>query len=169
MKLNLGAGQMVHPGFVAVDVEAIPGGAVADLGVFPWSVPDGAVDEVLASHILEHFDRHDGRRFLAECYRILEPGGVLRLAVPDYDVFADCQVAGNWDAVNGYPWIDANAFFGGGDKERRTHWRHKYAYTFGLLEHILRGLGFVMVTRRGPCELDNMQHAAFSLYLDALR
>jgi predicted SAM-dependent methyltransferase len=165
VKLDLGAGPLAHAGFVAVDIEATG----TDLGIFPWDLADNSVSEILASHVLEHFDRHTGRAFLSECWRILQPGGVLRLAVPDFDVFADCIVSGDWRPVAGYKWTDANHFFGGDATEHRPHWRHKYAYTFGLLEHILRGIGFVMVTRRGPCELDNMQHAAFSLYLDALR
>lgn len=168
MKLNLGGGRVAIPDFINIDVEGK--GAKYDLSRFPWPVADGAVAEILASHILEHFTRHIGREFLQECWRILRPGGVLRLAVPDYDVFADCMVSGDWTRVDGYRWTDANFFFGGDpESEPRAHWRHKYAYTFGLLEHILREIGFVMVTRRGPCELDNMEHASFSLYLDALR
>lgn len=167
MRLNLGAGSQDLDGFIAVDIE---GGDVRhDLGAFPWPVDPDSVTEIMASHILEHFDRHTGRAFLAECYRILMPGGVLRLAVPDSDVFTDCRLAGDWDAVRGYPWIDANHFYGGDHTEERPHWRHKYAYTFGLLEHILRDIGFVLVTRRGPCELDNQDYAHISLYLDAIK
>jgi predicted SAM-dependent methyltransferase len=44
---------------------------------------DGSVDAVYASHMLEHLDRVEARAFLAECRRVLRPGGVLRLAVPD--------------------------------------------------------------------------------------
>lgn len=168
MNLNLGAGGQVIPGYTAVDIET--GEQHHDLGRFPWPVPDGAIGEILASHILEHFNRHIGYTFLCECYRILRPGGVLRLAVPDYDIFADCMVKGDWRPVGGYKWTDANYFFGGDpESEHRAHWRHKYAYTYGLLEHLLREIGFVLVTRRGPCELDNMDHAAFSLYVDALK
>jgi SAM-dependent methyltransferase len=44
---------------------------------------DGSVDAIYASHMLEHLDRIEARAFLAECRRVLRPGGVLRLAVPD--------------------------------------------------------------------------------------
>ena len=40
-------------------------------------------DGVYHSHVLEHFTQTDGRRFLGECHRVLKPGGVLRVAVPD--------------------------------------------------------------------------------------
>jgi predicted SAM-dependent methyltransferase len=45
--------------------------------------PSSSVAVVYASHMLEHLDRRDADAFLVEAYRVLEPGGVLRLAVPD--------------------------------------------------------------------------------------
>lgn len=44
---------------------------------------DGAFGGVYHSHVLEHFTLAGGRRFIGECWRVLEPGGVLRVAVPD--------------------------------------------------------------------------------------
>ena len=43
----------------------------------------GTVDVVYSSHMIEHLDRREAARFLAECLRVLKPGGVLRLAAPD--------------------------------------------------------------------------------------
>lgn len=45
--------------------------------------PDGTVDAIYSSHMLEHLDRVEARAFLAECRRVLRPAGILRLAVPD--------------------------------------------------------------------------------------
>jgi SAM-dependent methyltransferase len=45
--------------------------------------PSGIVDTIYSSHMLEHLDRGEARAFLAECRRVLKPGGILRLAVPD--------------------------------------------------------------------------------------
>ena len=45
--------------------------------------PDASVDAIYSSHMIEHLDRGEARAFLAECRRVLRPGGVLRLAVPD--------------------------------------------------------------------------------------
>ena len=44
---------------------------------------DNSVAVVYASHMLEHLDRLDAEAFLKEAYRVLERGGILRLAVPD--------------------------------------------------------------------------------------
>jgi len=43
----------------------------------------GTVDVVYSSHMIEHLDRREATSFLAECLRVLKPGGVLRLAAPD--------------------------------------------------------------------------------------
>lgn len=48
---------------------------------FPWA--SGSVDAVYSSHTLEHLSREDGRRFLRECHRVLKPGGLIRIIVPD--------------------------------------------------------------------------------------
>ncbi|MEJ2411097.1 MAG: methyltransferase domain-containing protein, partial [Novosphingobium sp.] len=46
-------------------------------------LPDGSVDGLYASHVLEHLPFEDMRRALAESFRILAPTGVFRLIVPD--------------------------------------------------------------------------------------
>ena len=43
----------------------------------------GTVDAVYSSHMIEHLDRREAASFLAECLRVLKPGGVLRLVAPD--------------------------------------------------------------------------------------
>lgn len=53
---------------------------------------DGSVDAVYHSHTLEHIDRDfdDPKRdaalsFIKDCYRVLKPGGILRVVVPDFE------------------------------------------------------------------------------------
>ena len=47
---------------------------------------DKAVELLYTSHMLEHLDRLQARLFLAEAYRVLVPGGTIRIAVPDLSV-----------------------------------------------------------------------------------
>ena len=51
------------------------------LGRLPLA--DATADLVYSSHFLEHIPRDQVAPFLQECWRILKPGGVLRLVVPD--------------------------------------------------------------------------------------
>jgi predicted SAM-dependent methyltransferase len=45
--------------------------------------PDGAARCVYSSHMIEHMARWQGLALVRECVRVLEPGGILRLATPD--------------------------------------------------------------------------------------
>ena len=45
---------------------------------------DNSASLIYASHVLEHFGRHEYKSVLLEWYRILAPKGVLRLSVPDF-------------------------------------------------------------------------------------
>lgn len=44
---------------------------------------DNTCDIIFSSHLLEHLSREEGKSFLKECYRILKPGGIIRVSTPD--------------------------------------------------------------------------------------
>jgi predicted SAM-dependent methyltransferase len=87
-RLHIG-GAVARAGWEVFDVR--PGehvdhvGDARDLSRFA----DATFAELYASHVLEHFDYKDQLgAVLAEWHRVLEPGGVLRLSVPDIDILA---------------------------------------------------------------------------------
>ena len=87
-KLHIG-GKVRRPGWEILNV--VPGpdvdhvGDAIDLSRFA----DGSFAEVYASHVLEHFDYNGPLlKALKEWRRVLVPGGVLRVSVPDLDVLA---------------------------------------------------------------------------------
>lgn len=77
VRLNIG-GKDERDGWTLIDrkvgKEAYPLGDYAD----------GSVDEVYASHILEHFGSRESQDVLNEWVRVLKPGGRIRVAVPDF-------------------------------------------------------------------------------------
>ena len=50
--------------------------------------PDGTFDVVYHCHVLEHIDREGAPGFLQECFRVLKPGGILRIVLPDWETLA---------------------------------------------------------------------------------
>src|SRR5437764_12318320 len=48
-------------------------------------LPDGSCAGLYGSHVLEHLALADLRAALANCHRLLRPGGVLRVVVPDLE------------------------------------------------------------------------------------
>jgi SAM-dependent methyltransferase len=49
----------------------------------PLPFHDNSIWAIYASHLLEHLYLQEGKRLLKECFRILKPGGILRMVVPD--------------------------------------------------------------------------------------
>ena len=83
--VNLGCGARFHPDWTNIDlVSCAPQVRAHDLsrGI---PLPDASCDAVYHSHVLEHIRRDEVPAFLAECRRILKPGGVLRVVVPDLE------------------------------------------------------------------------------------
>jgi len=83
--VNLGCGTRLHPDWVNIDLfPTAPGVRVADF-INGIPLPDRSAACVYHSHVLEHLPLDVARRFLTECFRVLAPGGVLRVVVPDFE------------------------------------------------------------------------------------
>lgn len=95
VRLNLGAGRVAVPGFEAVDRKD-------GNEVYPLPNADESVDEILASHVLEHFSHLEVSDVLKHWIAKLRPGGRIRLAVPDFEAVAREYMAGMPINVQGY-------------------------------------------------------------------
>lgn len=85
--LNLGCGHHYAKGpeWTNLDFESTGPGVIGHNLLQGIPFGDNSFDLVYHSHVLEHFSRADGRRFLEACFRVLKPGGTLRIAVPDLE------------------------------------------------------------------------------------
>lgn len=84
-RFHWGCGPVTPFGWVNSDVEPGPGvHVVADIrdGL---PLPDWAFDYIVSIHALPEIPYRDQDRALSELYRVLKPGGVLRLGLPDAD------------------------------------------------------------------------------------
>lgn len=143
MKLHLGCGKRYIPGYIHIDLADYPHidykHRVDDLSNFS----NDSVDLIYASHVLEYFDRLEARRVLAEWRRVLKSGGILRLAVPDFEALVEVYLKykdlnlihgplyGRWEIPGSKPIIIY----------------HKTCYDFISLQRILVESGFVDVHR----------------------
>ena len=86
-RLNVGCGTRIRPGWVNVDMATVDGVVSHDIRRgLPF--PAHSFDLVYHSHVLEHLAPEQGRALLEDCYRVLRPGGVLRVVVPDLERIA---------------------------------------------------------------------------------
>ncbi|MFZ5940799.1 MAG: class I SAM-dependent methyltransferase [Bacteroidota bacterium] len=110
--LNLGCGSVIHPDFVNIDFASSLEGVISHNLLEGIPFESESADLVYHSHLLEHFTEEQGLAFLHECYRVLKPGGVIRIAVPDLETIAReylkwMEAADNGDevAAQNYDWI----------------------------------------------------------------
>jgi predicted SAM-dependent methyltransferase len=89
--LNVGTGGKDLVGWVNLD-ETKPGDVLARVPPFPFR--DECFDEILMSHVVEHMTLDDGRALMKECYRILKPGGLVTVIVPDAKIISFAYLAG---------------------------------------------------------------------------
>jgi predicted SAM-dependent methyltransferase len=171
LKLNIGCGRKVRPGWVNIDLVA-----AADLQLDlrePLPFPDGSVGIVYSEHFFEHLEYPDeARGFLRESLRVLEPGGVFSVGVPDTEWPLRCYAT------------DDDAYFKVAREEWHPAWcdtrmhsinyhfrqgvEHKYAYDEETLTRVLEQAGFVQVRRRPfDPELDHEMRRRGTLYMDA--
>ena len=110
--LNLGCGSTYDKSWINIDF------ASHDSNIIKYDLrkgiprQDNSCDVVYHSHILEHFSKTDGASFIRECYRVLKPGGIIRIAVPDlegitreYLTQLENCLANNAESEQKYHWI----------------------------------------------------------------
>ena len=89
MKLvNIGCGAVYHSAWTNLDTAPSAAAVQRCDARAGLPFPDASVDAVYHSHMLEHLDDASARSFLHECHRILKPGGILRVVVPDLEGIA---------------------------------------------------------------------------------
>ena len=144
MKLHLGCWRRNIPGFINVDLCDLPHihhkSSIDDLSMFE----DESADLIYSSHSFEYFDRCEAIEVLNEWRRVLKPGGVLRLAVPDFEKLIQVyKITNELEKILG-------PLFGRMEIDTEDGTRimyHKTTYTFDSLKKILEENGFCNITR----------------------
>ncbi|MBV6459545.1 MAG: hypothetical protein HONBIEJF_02693 [Fimbriimonadaceae bacterium] len=82
VRLNLGCGSDIRQEWINVDLHpSDPRVVQASFPSLPFG--DDFADEIVLSHVLEHFGYRDGLTLCHEIYRVLKPGGHALIEVPD--------------------------------------------------------------------------------------
>ncbi|MCB2186151.1 MAG: methyltransferase domain-containing protein [Deltaproteobacteria bacterium] len=115
--LNLGCGGRHDPAWVNLDLAPVGDGVLVHDVLTPLPFAAGEFAAVYHSHLLEHLPRDRAPWFLGECFRVLRPGGVLRVAAPDFEAMArlyltnlDAALAGDEQAAQRYHWLCLEMF-----------------------------------------------------------
>jgi predicted SAM-dependent methyltransferase len=83
--LNLGCGSRFHKDWINVNMNATGKGVIASNLLEGIPFESNTFNVVYHSHLLEHLSKTDGINLIKECYRVLKPGGIIRIATPDLE------------------------------------------------------------------------------------
>lgn len=175
--LNVGCGDKSHPGCVNIDYRWTPGIDVCwDITKKAYPFPDERFEGIYTEHCLEHIPYDSCRRNLVEFRRILKPGGILRVVIPDGELYLDLYARKKTDKSVMMPYgeneatamISVNRIF-------RAH-RHLFIYDFETFGMLLEEAGFRNITRvkfmQGSDSrllMDSAEREIESLYIEAQR
>src|SRR5438309_1271592 len=105
MKINLGCGEHKLDGYENWDCktgqEAHPLSHIGDDGS-RLIIQDCSLEEIRASHVLEHFSHRQTSEVVNHWVAKLMPGGCLKIAVPDFEWIAKHYLDGEPINVQGY-------------------------------------------------------------------
>lgn len=94
--LHLGCAYTILPGWVNVDLWGrVPADVALDVKK-PLPIADGSVNAIFTEHMIEHLTYVEAFAVARECARVLKPGGLLRVVVPDFSKYV-ASYAGNSD------------------------------------------------------------------------
>jgi predicted SAM-dependent methyltransferase len=127
IKLNLGAGDVEIPGYTAIDIKQ--GQNVYPLDRFP----DNTVDEIRASHILEHFGHRDTLNVLKNWVDKLKPGCWIKISVPDFRKCIEPYNRGEKSYLLGYVM--------GGQADSNDY--HRAIFDFESLAELMKAAGLI--------------------------
>ena len=164
--LALGSGHHPPAGWLATDLDPGVAKGVIYLDVTePFPFPDASFDRIHSEHLIEHVALRGGRAMLAECRRVLRPGGRLRIATPDLARLASLVTSLSGPAPEGADYVAWIArTFNDERLEPRpadvfNHgmraWGHVFLYDEGTLRDELTRAGFAAVTRHAMNESDD--------------
>jgi predicted SAM-dependent methyltransferase len=143
-RLHLACGTNVLEGWANIELQGHGPVIGWDL-TRPLPIESGTVDFIFHEHFLEHLDLARGRALTQECWRLLRPGGVLRVSTPDLRKLVDEYLAGRlteWADVNWVSETPCQLL-----NEGMRLWDHQFLYDFQELRDLLRGCGFAHVAR----------------------
>lgn len=147
MKLNIGCGNKRVPGFTGVDASPrTKADIIAPADKIP--LPDGCATDIMAIHLLEHFYQWEAPAALTEWARLLQPGGLLIMEMPDLLKWARNLVEGRENLKHPDQLHMWAAY--GDPRDKNPLMCHRWGYTFETVKPMLEKAGFVDIVETRP-------------------
>ena len=136
MKLHIG-GKQIKDGWKILNIQKNDGvdfvGSISDLSQFD----DNSIEEIYASHVVEHVDQKNIKKTLEGIYRVLKNDGKFYISVPDLDVL--CRIFIDNKAPAKVKFHVMRMMFGGQTDEFDYHY---FGWNYEFLNSYLIEAGF---------------------------
>jgi predicted SAM-dependent methyltransferase len=159
-KLHLGCGKNIFPDWLNSDFDVQMDEVIWMDCTQPLPIPSQSFDYILSEHMIEHISYEHGKAFLAECFRIMKPGGVIRVSCPNLRQIVGLLREDRTPLENSYmemifgKWIEGES-----DKPHFPsfivnnlfrNWGHQFIYDKQTLTHSLAAAGFTNIKEYTP-------------------
>jgi predicted SAM-dependent methyltransferase len=186
--INVGCGSQGKSGWINLDYRAYEGVTCVFNCAEGLPFENNSVRGIFTEHFFEHLDYEtEASVFLSDSFRVLQPGRVIRIIVPDAEKLIRAYCSPNWEELSIVrPLTPERMDFHLGCHYNtkmelinmifRQHGEHKFAYDYETLKFCLEKVGFtrVMKMRFGQgcmAELiiDLKERESESLYVEAVK
>jgi predicted SAM-dependent methyltransferase len=172
LQFHLGSGAAPKSGWVNIDLVGDP----VDLA---WNCErrlpfgDATVDALFHEHLLEHLPLKSGLDLTIDCHRLLKPGGILRVGVPDVARYLRSWLDQSYEFVESVRPGRPTPFLA--VQENFYSCGHRTLYDFETLALLCRAAGFEVIEQRdfgdsrlSPCP-DSEHRRSETLYVEAVK
>ena len=164
-KLQIGAGSNILQGWLNTDAYPTSPSIIYLDVRRPFPLEDCTIDYVFSEHLIEHLTYGEGLVMLRECYRVLKPGGKIRIATPDLETLISLYTSHKSDLQHRYiNWIVERFLPEIGTYTYREafvinnafrNWGHQFVYDRVTLQSAMEETGFIGVIQYAPSESDD--------------
>ena len=141
MKLHIG-GKEIKEGWSILNIQKNDGvdfiGDISDLSQFE----DNSIDEIYASHVVEHINQKNIKKTLSGIHRVLTTNGKFYISVPDMDVL--CRIFISKEAPTKVKFHVMRMMFGGQIDEFDFHY---FGWNLEFLKDYLSSAGFKKIEK----------------------
>jgi predicted SAM-dependent methyltransferase len=128
---------------------------------FPFE--DSTIDYVFSEHVIEHIEYQGALEMLRECYRVLRPGGKMRMSTPDLRVLVGLLSNEKTASQSFYIDFATRKFLPGITYCKEVFvinnafraWGHQFLYDRQTIETTMRTIGFENIRYYRPGESDD--------------
>ena len=153
IKLHLGCGSNILNGYINIDLYNQSADIKLDITDLPY-FEDNSVEEIFLNAVFEHLYTFEQNRALKEWYRILKPGGLLRIdSLPDFDEIIKAYINKTKGHIKETFDLYEVTRYTHGDylPENRIGQMHKDLFTKEKIKNLLENAGFVISKIESVC------------------